>query len=125
MGAWEPHLPTRLNVCVENNQLDCSHCFKCGGLSYTVPYCHSGNGQLLPLEQGVAHEGKNTSHYCNFCQKEEKDVNFKRYSACTFTILLFEWMPKETLERASGIVQSYSECTETTGRTYQRAWGWV
>ena len=25
---------------------------------------------------------KNTSRYCNCCQKEEKDVNFKRCSAC-------------------------------------------
>ena len=32
--------------------------------------------------QGVAHSGKNTFRYCNCCQKEEKDVNFKRCSTC-------------------------------------------
>ena len=34
-----------------------------------------------PAGQRVAHSGKNMSRYCNCCQKEEKDVNFKR-SAC-------------------------------------------
>ena len=35
-----------------------------------------------PAGQGVAPSVKNTSRYCNCCQKEERNVNFKRCSAC-------------------------------------------
>ena len=40
--------PRQCKVCIENNHLDCSHCFKCGGLNHTARYCRSGNGRRLP-----------------------------------------------------------------------------
>ena len=40
--------PRQCKKCIENNHLDCSHCFKCGGLNHTARYCHSGNGRRLP-----------------------------------------------------------------------------
>ena len=40
--------PRQCKVCIENNHLDCSHCFKCGGLDHTARYCRSGNGRRLP-----------------------------------------------------------------------------
>ena len=35
--------PRRCKLCIENNHLDCSHCFKCGGLNHTARYCRSGD----------------------------------------------------------------------------------
>lgn len=40
--------PRRCQSCVANNQVDCSHCFKCGGLNHMARYCRSGNGRRLP-----------------------------------------------------------------------------
>ena len=40
--------PRQCKSCFESNQVQCSHCFKCGELNHTAGYCRSGNGQRLP-----------------------------------------------------------------------------
>ncbi len=40
--------PRQCKSCFENKQVDCSHCFKCGGPNHTARYCRSGNGRRLP-----------------------------------------------------------------------------
>lgn len=40
--------PRQCKSCYENKQMDCSHCFKCGGPNHTARYCRSGNGRRLP-----------------------------------------------------------------------------
>ena len=73
--------PRQCKSCYESKQADCSHCFKCGG-----PILHATVGRETavgyPRGTGSSPPVKNTSLYCNCCQKEEGDVNFKRCSAC-------------------------------------------
>ena len=41
--------PPLCKKCHEENQVNCPHCFKCGGRNHTARYCRSGNERRLPL----------------------------------------------------------------------------
>lgn len=45
--------PRRCKSCWENNLVECSHCFNCGGHNHTARYCRSGNGRRLPPRDRV------------------------------------------------------------------------
>ena len=49
-GRQDDHdYPPLCKKCHDENQVNCPHCFKCGGRNHTARYCRSGNERRLPL----------------------------------------------------------------------------
>ena len=75
--------PRQCKVCIENKPFGFFPLLQVWWTqSYGLLLSLGKRSTAIAAGQGVAHSGKNTFRYCNCCQKEEKDVNFKRCSTC-------------------------------------------
>jgi hypothetical protein len=75
--------PSLCKKCHEENQVNCPHCFKCGGKKSHCPILQVGKREeATPEGLGVAASKQNKSHRCNGCNQEEVHANFKRCSTC-------------------------------------------
>jgi hypothetical protein len=75
--------PPLCKKCHEENQVNCPHCFKRGGMKPHCPILQVGKREeATPEGLGVAASNQNKSHRCNAYNQEEVHANFKRCSTC-------------------------------------------